>query len=105
MRISPLADLYDGADNNDERQFYADTIRRALRFNADKRDDYYKNKINDWVNAQGWSGGYGKIETIKKVRTEKNWGLKEAKDWVEANIPSFYVKRSVDNTPWLPPVQ
>jgi hypothetical protein len=32
-------------------------------------------------------GLHNKIQAIKFVREQTGWGLKEAKDWVEAKIP------------------
>jgi ribosomal protein L7/L12 len=103
MRIQPLAQLYDNAENETERKFYADALRRALRAEVVRND--YRKEITDWVRAQGFTAGYGKIETIKKIRTEKNWGLKEAKDWLEANIPPYIVNKVVNQDVWLPPVR
>ena len=42
-------------------------------------------------------GLHNKIQAIKFVREQTGWGLKEAKDWVEAKIPTV-----VQQTPYSP---
>ena len=53
-----------------------------------KADDFRKEAISRWSYADGQ-----KIPAIKWIRERvPGMGLKEAKDWVEANIPGFEYK-------------
>jgi ribosomal protein L7/L12 len=94
VRLAGLAKLYDGSVHRDEEEFFANSILEALNINGHKKElnvgsDNLK-KLTDAFHSA--VGGERKIPMIKFVRTLTGWGLKEAKEWVEANIDDYRIR-------------
>ena len=101
VRLAGLAKLYDTATTTQEDDFYANAIIQALNANGHRKElaigtENLLRMADAAFAAQGRQYNQ-KIPLIKFVRTLTQWGFKETKDWVEANIPEFHPGRKPEH--------